>query len=61
MMLLQRSRFLHLPKTGGTWVRHALQAGCPGARWCLLDGSDHLRWWEACRAGAVREPGSLTS
>lgn len=47
MMLLQRSRFLHLPKTGGTWVRHALQAGCPGARWCLLDGSDHLRWWEA--------------
>ncbi|MBL8734272.1 MAG: hypothetical protein JNN13_17990 [Planctomycetes bacterium] len=47
MMMLQRSRFLHLPKTGGTWVRHALQAGCPGARWCLLDGSDHLRWWEA--------------
>ncbi len=28
-VILHRCRFLHIPKTGGTWVRNALNTACP--------------------------------
>jgi hypothetical protein len=31
-MLLPQSRFLHVPKTGGNWVSHALRVQFPGLR-----------------------------
>lgn len=45
-VILERARFLHVPKTGGTWVRQALAAGCPAAQTFYLDGSGHTRWFE---------------
>jgi hypothetical protein len=45
-VLLERARFLHVPKTGGTWVREALLAGCANAQPVDIDGSTPARWFE---------------
>jgi hypothetical protein len=49
-LILQRSRFLHVPKTGGTWMKQALLAGCTVVEDFRLRGSDHTRLGETPRA-----------
>ena len=48
-VLGERIRYLHVPKTGGTWTRTALLAGCPRAVPFVLENSTHARWFEVPR------------
>jgi hypothetical protein len=40
-LLLPKSRILHVPKTGGTWLRQAVLAAVPGAQEFRIGGSTH--------------------
>lgn len=42
MLILPRSCFLHVPKTGGTWVKRAILAAGVPAREHSIDGYTHL-------------------
>lgn len=40
-LILKKSRILHVPKTGGTWMRQAVLAAVPGAEERLFAGTTH--------------------
>lgn len=42
MLLMPRSCFLHIPKTGGTWVKNAIIASGIPAREFNIDGNPHI-------------------
>ncbi len=45
MLVLPNSRFLHIPKTGGIWVFHAItRTGIPLQRYLNKNGSQHLNF-----------------
>lgn len=46
-LILSHCRFLHVPKTGGTWVTGALQAGCIVLEDFRVRGSDHVPAWRS--------------
>jgi len=42
MLVLQKSCFFHVPKTGGTWVTKAIKASGIRCLDCRVDGNPHL-------------------
>ncbi|MDE2342209.1 MAG: hypothetical protein KGL63_02255 [Betaproteobacteria bacterium] len=42
MVILKNSCFIHVPKTGGTWVRHALRESCQDYEYYTLNNSSHI-------------------
>ena len=41
MLILQKAVFLHVPKTGGTWVREAIRAAGVSFEELLVEGDQH--------------------
>lgn len=64
MLILERSYFLHVPKTGGSWVRKCVMASGIECQEYAIDGNSHIGF-EACpepgrfRFAFVRHPVSL--
>ena len=48
-LILQNTRFLHVPKTGGTYATQALQAACEVVEDFRIQGSDHTTLDESPR------------
>ncbi|MDE1942848.1 MAG: hypothetical protein KGI47_06860 [Betaproteobacteria bacterium] len=42
MLILKNSCFIHVPKTGGTWVRHALLKAGADFEYYTLNGTSHI-------------------
>ena len=54
MLLMPRSCFLHVPKTGGSWVRKAIKSTVTGWRELIPDGNMHLPLAEIPERGLFR-------
>lgn len=54
MLILPHSCFLHVPKTGGTWVKRAILAAGVPAREYSIDGYTHLGLADCPQPGLFR-------
>ena len=54
MLILKNSCFIHVPKTGGNWVRHALEAAQVEFEYYTVNGNAHLGFRECPQPGRFK-------